>query len=401
MNNKSFDELITGYVNGQLSEDELACFLQLLQKEEHRNDLQDNIDQLLVTRNFSDKADFRRADFLFDKIMENAEAEESLTGKVIRLKKKPTLFTFAKIAAAACVSGLLIFNTYVRFNKNGKKEITKTEVTAGHRKNEIVPGGNKAILTLADGSTVILDDAKNGVLAQQGDTKVIKLNGGKLNYDASAGANEVLYNTISTPRGGKYQIELPDGSQVWLNAESSLRFPTAFIGKERKVEISGEAYFEITKNKAMPFTVRAQDADVVVLGTHFNIMAYTNETSLKTTLLEGSVKFIKNRIVNILKPGQQSQLLKSGGVKVVGGVDVDEVVAWKNGTFNFNGTDIGTVIRQLSRWYDVEAVYKGDVDELFYAEIPRSTKLSDVLKALELTGKVRFEIDGRRIIVKS
>ena len=246
----------------------------------------------------------------------------------------------------------------------------------------------------------MLDDASNGNLAQQGNTKVIKLNG-KLDYKASgSSASEILYNTISTPRGGQYQIELPDGSQVWLNAASSLRFPTAFAGKERKVEISGEAYFEITKNKSMPFVVKINEAEVQVLGTHFNVMAYNDEAAVKTTLLEGSVKFKSSDNTSTLIPGQQSQLTKDGKVKVVDGVDVDKVVAWKNGAFNFHGEDMDAIGRQLARWYDVEVVNNSKIEGLFYAEdIPKNIKLSEVLKMLQLTGEVSFKVEGRRIIV--
>jgi ferric-dicitrate binding protein FerR (iron transport regulator) len=252
---------------------------------------------------------------------------------------------------------------------------------------------------LADGSTIILDNVQNGTLAQQGNTKVIKEDG-KLAYNlTSTGINEVLYNTISTPRGGQYQVDLPDGSRVWLNAASSLHFPTAFVGKERRVEITGEAYFEVAKNKAQPFIVSVNGAEVQVLGTHFNVMAYNDENAIKTTLLEGSVKFVNGSTSSLLKPGQQSQLSENGQVKVVSNVDVDAVTAWKNGNFDFQGEDIETVMRQLSRWYNVDVVYRNKPDELFYAEIPRNTKLSDVLKALELTGKLRFGIEGKKIIV--
>ena len=261
------------------------------------------------------------------------------------------------------------------------------------------PGDNKAVLTLADGSTVVLDDAQNGALALQGNTKVIKLNG-RLNYKAATQATkEVLFNTISTPRGGQYQVQLPDHSLVWLNAASSLLFPTAFTCHQRSVEITGEAYFEVTKNNNMPFSVKAGNAQVQVLGTHFNIMAYNDEASLKTTLLEGAVTFSENNVIKVLAPGQQSQLFKNGKVKVVNGIEADEVLAWKNGVFDFQGADIGTVVRQLARWYDVDVVYKKEVADLFYAKIPRNTKLSVVLKALELTGKVHFEIDEKKIIV--
>jgi len=304
-----------------------------------------------------------------------------------------------KIAVAASVIGLLLLSTFLLYNRNTSKETANAEVDKRRFKNDVLPGGDKATLTLADGSTVVLDDAKNGTLAQQGSSKVIKVDG-KLMYDpANNNSKEIVYNTISTPNGGQYQLELPDGSLVWLNATSSIHFPTSFVGKERRVEVTGEAYFEVAKNRDMPFIVTVNGSEVQVLGTHFNVNAYSDEDNVKTTLLEGSVKFVSGTNINMLRPGQQSQLASNGLIKVVSNVDVDEVVAWKNGMFDFDNAGIETVMRQLSRWYDVEIEYKGKTDDQFIAEMRRNIKLSDALKALELTGKVKFEIQGKKIIV--
>jgi len=306
---------------------------------------------------------------------------------------------FRRIAIAASVIGLLLLSAFLLYNRNTSRGTINAELNEHRFKNDVLPGSDKATLTLADGSTVVLDDAQNGTLAQQGGSTVIKL-GGKLMYDpANKISKEIVYNTISTPNGGQYQLELPDGSLVWLNATSSIHFPTSFVGKERRVEITGEAYFEVAKNRDMPFIVAVNGAEVQVLGTHFNVNAYSDEDNVKTTLLEGSVKFVSGANTNMLKPGQQSQLTTNGLIKVVTNVDVDEVVAWKNGMFDFENAGIETVMRQLSRWYDVEIEYKGKTDDLFIAEMRRNIKLSDALKALELTGKVRFEIQGKKIIV--
>jgi ferric-dicitrate binding protein FerR (iron transport regulator) len=256
------------------------------------------------------------------------------------------------------------------------------------------------LLTLADGSTIVLNDEQNGELASQGNTKVLKLNG-RITYQPSdVGSGKILYNTITTPRGGQYQVVLADGSSVWLNAESSLRFPTDFVGKERRVEISGEAYFEVAKNKAMPFVVSVNGAEVQVLGTHFNVQAYDDEAALQTTLLEGAVKFVAGNSAVTLKPGQQSQLDKNGDVTVSNEIDTDKIVAWKNGYFLFNGEGLSAITKQLARWYDVEVTGANKIGDKFYAEIPRATKLSDVLHALELTGKVHFTIEGRKVVAK-
>jgi len=304
-----------------------------------------------------------------------------------------------KIAIAASVIGLLLVSTFLLYIRNTSREAATAEVSKQRFRNDVLPGGDKATLTLADGSTVVLDEVQNGTLAQQGSSKVIKV-GGKLLYDpANSSSKEIVYNTISTPNGGQYQLALPDGSLVWLNATSSIHFPTSFAGKERRVEISGEAYFEIAKNRDMPFVVSVNGAEVQVVGTHFNVNAYNDEDAVKTTLLEGSVKFVSGANINLLKPGQQSQLASNGLVKVVSNVDVDEVIAWKNGMFGFENAGIETVMRQLSRWYDVEIEYKGKTEDLFIAEMRRNIKLSDALRALELTGKVKFEILGKKIIV--
>jgi transmembrane sensor len=317
------------------------------------------------------------------------------SSKVYRMQPK----TWLRVAAAASIIGLILLGTFFWFNRAEQWEVAQTEVKKNGYKNDVMPGDNKAVLTLSDGSTIVLDDAQNGTLTHQGATKVVKLDG-KLAYDpAGTGSTEVVYNTISTPRGGQYQIELTDGSLVWLNAASSLRFPTAFVGKDRRVEITGEAYFEVAKNKSMPFIVSVERSEIQVLGTHFNVMAYKEESNIKTTLLEGSIKFVHGNNSSLIKPGQQTQLNNSGQIKVLDDIDVDAVIAWKNGNFDFDGVDIETVMRQLSRWYNVEVEYNKKPDVLFYAEIPRNTKLSEVLHALEYTSKVKFDINGKKIIV--
>lgn len=306
-----------------------------------------------------------------------------------------------RLAVAASVVGLMLLSGYYLFEKRNRNELADNNVNHNSSKEDIAPGSDKAELTLANGMKITLDSASNGSLASQGITKITGQNG-LLIYSVApnAGAQgEVMYNTLTTPRGGQQKIILADGSEIWLNAASSLHFPTVFTGKERKVEVTGEAYFEIAKNADMPFIVSVNQAEIRVVGTHFNVMSYNDEAALTTTLLEGSVRFINANDTSILKPGQQSQLTKDGQVKIVTGVNTDEVIAWKNEFFYFEGAGIEQVMRQLSRWYDVDVEYDQKPDDLFYAEIPRSTQLSDVLKALALTGRIRFEIEGRSIIV--
>ncbi|MEI9944262.1 MAG: FecR family protein [Chitinophagaceae bacterium] len=263
---------------------------------------------------------------------------------------------------------------------------------------EIVPGGNKAILTLADNSLVVLDNAANGDVAQQGNVKLVKLDG-QLAYNGTGGSPDILYNTISTPRGGQYQLVLSDGTKVWLNASSSLRFPASFPAKERKVEITGEAYFEVAHNTSKPFRVNVAGKGMVeVLGTHFNINSYDDESSSKITLLEGLVKVIKNNTVHFLKPGQQAQVTDK--VMIVNGANIEEVVAWKNGKFLFDKTDVQTTMRQLARWYDVEISYDENVNGFFNGTISRNENISKTLKMLQMTGEVHFNVEGRKIVVK-
>jgi transmembrane sensor len=265
----------------------------------------------------------------------------------------------------------------------------------------VAPGGNKAVLTLANGSTIVLDSAHNGVLAKQGNSIINKTGDGKLVYRASATAdNEVpQINTVTTPRGGQYHIVLPDGSDVWLNAASSISYPTIFNGKTRRVEITGEAYFEVTKNAAMPFIVKSPRAEVDVLGTHFNIMAYADEDVMKTTLLEGAVKIIANGSSGILKPGQQAVLNNKDELSINN--DADDEIAWKNGLFQFRGADIRSIMRQAARWYNVDVVFEGKVPVKQYTgRISRNVKASALLNMLKYTG-VNAIIEGNSIYIKN
>ncbi len=275
-------------------------------------------------------------------------------------------------------------------------------------KNDIKAGNDKAILTLSDGTKIVLDDAHNGVLANQGGNSILKTSDGALIYSFSkdngiqAGQEKSegeLFNTIQTPKGGKFLVMLPDGSKVWLNAASSLRFPTVFKGSKREVELKGEAYFEVAPDKSMIFEVNTRNQVVQVLGTHFNINAYPDEPSVNTTLLEGSVivSDLRTNTTQLLKPGEQSKV--SQKMEVVNVKDAGEAVAWKDGYFQFNDEDIQTVMRQIERWYDVKVIYEGKVPKYrFGGEIERSLSLLQVLKILEKT-KVHFRLEGREVIV--
>lgn len=267
----------------------------------------------------------------------------------------------------------------------------------------IKPGTNKAVLTLADGSTITLNDAQNGELAKQGNTQVLKLANGQLAYQQQDGvATASLFNSIATPRGGRYHITLPDGSKVWLNAASTLRYPTAFNGSQREVALSGEAYFEIAEKPAQPFVVKLDNMQVQVLGTRFNIMAYTDEDAIQTTLLQGkvSVNTANTGKQKILVPDQCASMLKDGALKIKNDVNTDETIAWKNDLIQFAGTDLRAAMRMIARWYDVEVEYKGEVpDAHFRGSLSSNASIEQLLNMMQQTGEVHFQTAGRKIIV--
>jgi len=351
--------------------------------------------------NFSLKEDLQASDSL----------QESAIGKKILDRidatiaeqevKRPT-YRWWIAAAAAVFIGILSLSILYSGQKT-EKTIRQSPHTA--KTNVITPGTNTAILTLSDGSDIILDDAGNGEIAQAGPVSVKKLNNGQLAYDAGMATGGVKSNalhTISTPRGGRYAVKLPDGTNVWLNSASSLTYPVAFSGTDRQVKLRGEAYFEVAKNREKPFLVEVGSVTVKVLGTHFNINAYKAQTDIKTTLLEGSVRMSNETSSILLAPGQQGQAgTASAGInkKVV---DTDQVMAWKNGYFIFRDDNIREVMDQISRWYDVEVEYRCDTKGKNFGGIYSKNKdINELLKGLELTGNIHFKIEGRRIIVMS
>jgi ferric-dicitrate binding protein FerR (iron transport regulator) len=323
------------------------------------------------------------------------------------ITRKPILVRFRWLAAAVV---LLTLSVGLYFYRQVVPEPAK--VFPEHVRADIAPGGNKAILILADGSEISLTDAENGALARQAGMTIRKTAEGQVIYDAGAASgseNEVSngqpkYNTIATPRGGQYQVNLPDGTKVWLNAASALTFPQSFRKlKERHVVLNGEAYFEVAKNKHQPFKVmtkvrpdqEGREQVIEVLGTHFNVNAYQDEESIVTTLLEGSIR-LNNKLT--LKPNQQS-IFAYDHFHVIP-ADTEEAVAWKNGYFMFANEDLRSIMRKISRWYNVEIVYQGKTtDNTFIGTVSRFKEVSEVLNILELTKTVHFKIEGRKITV--
>ena len=301
-------------------------------------------------------------------------------------------------AAASIVIGLTI--GYFHLRPGQLISYTPNKIA----KNDIAPGSNKAILTLSNGRRIILSDAGTGEIAREESTAINKDSTGKIVYVVTATGNQVpdLMNTISTPRGGQYQVVLPDGTHAWLNAASSLRYPAVFTGPNRVVELTGEAYSEVVRDMSHPFHVITATQTVEVLGTHFNVNSYADEPSVKTTLLEGAVKVIHGSATAKLKPAEQSAVNDKvdAEIQVNHSVDTDDVIAWKEGEFRFDQTDMPALMRQLSRWYDVDVVYQGKVPvDRFSGTLSRNVNISKVLKLLEFTG-VKFEIEGRKLIIK-
>lgn len=325
------------------------------------------------------------------------DQKESLDNLLNEIQGRAKRIQLSRWAIAASILFFMAAGGYFfSINNNSRRQIAAVKP----QKQDVTPGGNKAILTLGDGSTIVLNSAKIGKLARQGNIIIKKAADGQISYNDVSGSrtskNEV-YNTATTPQGGQYQFILADGTKVWLNASSSIKYPVVFNGNERRVELTGEAYFEVTHNARKPFKVISNGQTVEVLGTHFNINAYNDEQAVKTTLLQGSVKVSAGRASNIIKPGQQA-LFEHGLINVMN-VDPDEVVAWKNGFFFFEDNNIQEVMRQLSRWYGVEIKYEGQLPlRRFSGEISRNVNLSQILDILSFK-QIHYKIDGKTIIV--
>ncbi|SHN40877.1 FecR family protein [Chitinophaga sp. CF418] len=312
---------------------------------------------------------------------------------VVRWLARGGAWWAAAVFVVMCSAGAyLLF-----FNQKQQQPSTNTGSIA--TKSDVAPGSNKALLTLSDGSTVALDSAGNQLIRQGATT--IRQRNGLLQYKTQGAESGTTYNTLTTPRGGQFRIVLPDGTKVWLNAASSIRYPIAFTQNERRVKITGEVYFEVAPNVAKPFMVDVNSStEIEVLGTHFNVNAYKDEAAINTTLLEGKVRVNTNQQPGvILKPGQQASLSTNGTLQVFKDIDTAQVIAWKEGWFQFHLANLPEVMRQVSRWYDVEVNYKGNItDAVFEGRIQRDLTLAQMLKILEKY-HVRFHVEGKTITV--
>lgn len=394
-------ELFKRYLNNACTAEEIDLLLvqfNTLNEEELRKSISDALRN--GNEPISQLPDLKaHLSLLYKNIVPQLMKEEDHSIKMLPFYKRKAFLYLA----AACLA-LTVASVAAIFYKN-YPTLNFSDLTALPAEKDIHPGGNKAILTLADGKAIVLNEAADGELLKAAGILIRKTGNGQLVYEVAAdqrGAASNTYNTITTPKGGTYQVILPEGTKVWLNAASSIKFNASFTSlKERKIELTGEAYFEVTKDVKHPFKVHTAKQEVTVLGTHFNISSYADESMLKTTLFEGSVKVSNLHKMEdqvILKPGQQSVI--ANGKITVDQADIDEVLAWKNGLFVFNDEPLEHIMKKVSRWYDVEVIYEPGLDKnkLFGGSVSRFDKVSKVLRQLELTGGVHFKIEEGRII---
>jgi ferric-dicitrate binding protein FerR (iron transport regulator) len=419
--NKSFPQLLALFETGQLTGSELDQFFQLLELEENRTLLAAAIDEKAMDESRLPAENTMLTERAVASLKEAMQhlPKETRTPTPVRSIRPWKYWGWAAAALLVIITGWYLLN------KNQQRPATGTLATTQEIK---APQNNRAIITMADGRRIYLDSIANGVLLQQGVTQLIKTADGEIHYYTHGIAVSEVYNTLFNPRGSRIvNMELTDGTKVWLNAGSSLSYPVNFTGNERKVTITGEAYFEVAHNTRMPFIVTIPPqpgglggAEVTVLGTHFNINAYEDETAIHTTLLQGSVKVgsrqwavgsgekakgrgqrekDKEQSV-VLKPGEQASLSQSSHLSQPIPVQTEEVIAWKNGRFVFGDkADVATIMRQVARWYDLEVELQGNFTQHFGGSISRDASAAEVFKVLEATGGLRCKVTGRKVIV--
>lgn len=379
--NKRLLYLFQQYAGNKCSEEELLEWYKMMQQTSEA-DLHTLMDAYYANLKANDSAEKVDWEFMFLQIVPERTSAPL----------KSLHFPRSRWWAAASILLLLGAASYFLFFDASPKPAPIVKISQP-TEDVKAPVSSKAMITLSNGQQVLLDSLTS---LSQGTVKIHKTTDGQIVYNGSAATLE--YNTMINPRGSKVQpLTLHDGTKVWLNAESSIRFPTAFAGPERKVFITGEAYFEVAHDITKPFLVNKGDMQVQVLGTYFNVNSYDDEAAVKVTLLDGSVKIAKGSLTAMLKPGQQAQV--SNGIRLVNDADLEQVMAWKNGIFQFEGSDIEEVMRQIARWYDVEVVYEVKPTQHFRGDIARNVDVSNVFKMLETTGAVHFRIQGKKVFV--
>ena len=401
------ENLFQRYLDNKCTSDEIKILLQYFDAGENEDLLRSLIrkhsDVINDASLISDEASKQLLDVVFSKI-KNAIAADRKTGHIYVIPFYRN--TWFRVCAAAALILAVSSTTFYFLHKKNETVVAQSETNIQPAK-DIPPGTNNAVLTLDNGTTIILDSTADGTLAQQGNMKILKING-QIAYNKTGTENmnaKPIYNTITTAKGNEYQLILADGSKVWLNAASSIRFPASFAGNERKVEITGEAYFEVAHDASKPFRVEFSSrvggaGEIEVLGTHFDVNAYDDESATRTTLLEGSVKVKRANQVQMLSPGQQASIT-SNKIILKKEVDVSQVVAWKDGFFVFNNMDIQTIMRQVARWYNIDVNFEGKIpSDGFTGKISRNVPLSDCIKVLQLNN-VLVKTEGRKVTIIS
>ncbi|MRR22621.1 FecR family protein [bacterium] len=403
MNKNHINNLLQGYLNDSLTEKELRELLEIVRNRSNNAEIERIIDTAIESDAYPGLSDKARYDAYFSRIMKDAGEKKLLLLSESDLSDKNNkrrLTGWTRIAAAASIlimvtfGGLWIVKNYI---SDHGKTVASSELPV----TDLGPGSNRALLTLGDGTTIMLDSAGNGLLADQAGTQVVKVEDGRLAYTSEGKRKaEVVYNTVTTPRAGQYELILPDGSKVWLNSESSIKFPVSFIGSFRVVEITGEAFFEVAENYDMPFRVKTAGITVEVLGTSFNLRAYADEGSVNTTLVEGSVQIASPVYQTTIAPGQMATADPTGQIQVENDVDIEEIIAWKEGLFIFNSETLEQIMSQVSRWYDVKIEYEGEItNKTFSGIVSRYSNVSQLLKIMEQAG-IRFVITEETIKVE-
>lgn len=379
--------LVAGYIRGTITEKEHDELNDWVNASDHNMQL---FEELTDEKNLEANLAW------MDKVKSEESFRELQEGG--KFKKTARRFKISRtwIAAASIIllAGLFFIYRYATNSKGDGNKLAVNDTT------NLKPGGNRATLTVSDGLVIDLTTAKNGSINYGEGSHVNKPADGELVYEANGAALEApTIHTLSTPVGGQFQVTLPDGSKVWLNAATTLKYPSRFASNERRVEVNGEAYFEVAKNEQRPFRVVLSDSsDVTVLGTHFNVMSYNNESKKEITLLEGSVSVSKKGAAKKLEPGTQASI-KGDEITKKAGIDTEEIIGWKNGLFVFHDAPIESIMNQIERWYDAKVIYQGEIKQLFNATILRSESLSKLLHLLELNGYVKFNVVNKTIYV--
>jgi ferric-dicitrate binding protein FerR (iron transport regulator) len=393
MSKAAIKELFQKYLDERITPEEFASLYEQIQQGYDPAELDELLETAYSNPAYAASSQDHDTNAVFASLLARIEEQKSQLTPIRRIRYNRWMIAAAAAALLVMAGGIYLF----------RHEPKALQPLIAEKKKiilDVPPGNSGAILTLADGRQIVLDSTRNGALDKQGDARIVK-QGGQLSYKTDEGANatELLYNTMTTPRGKQYQLVLSDGTKVWLNAASSIRFPAAFKGKERRVMVSGEAYFEVAQDKQMPFVVQLDKSQIEVLGTHFNVMDYNDERAVNTTLIEGAVKITAGTQQIVLTPGEQGRVDRSTGNLSSAPVDVEQAVAWTRGRLSLVDSDLPVLMRQISRWYDVDVRFQGNPPNVHIGGfIHRDVNLATLMDFLEENG-VHYTFEGKTIII--